>query len=154
MKMPLQEEILEVLKQKLIPELAAIRNEVEAGRERDLRMQADITVIRGRLDEMDKRFDQVDKRFAQVDKRFEEVLGEMRSRFEQVDKRFEQIDKRFEQIEAQMRDIRAEMSEVRNYVFWSHVDPSRAVGTVRESRAGYGTGGRKRPGDPGSGKSG
>lgn len=105
------------MKQKLLPELAEIRAELAGCRERELRMQSDLTVIVGRLDQMDKRFEQVDKRF------------------EQVDKRFEQMDKRFEQMETAMRELKDDLREVRSYVFTTTVTGKASpYGVVREKR--------------------
>jgi hypothetical protein len=52
MKVPLQQEILDVLKQKLLPEVAEIGADI-------IQIKADIKVINGRLDQMDKRFERV-----------------------------------------------------------------------------------------------
>ena len=96
MKVPLQQEILDVLKQKLLPEVAEIKADI-------VQIKADIKVINGRLDQMDKRFEQVDKRF------------------EQVDKRFDEVDRRFDKVDEEMRDLKNDVREVRSYVFTSHL---------------------------------
>ena len=132
MRVPLQQEILELLKQKLLPELEqlgrriakadqdsrerdaqlleAIRTVDMASRERDAvlaaaitSVQADLKVLTGRLDTLEVR---MQERFAEIDKRFE-----------QVDKRFEQIDKRFEQVEQSIRELHADLREVRSLMF-------------------------------------
>ena len=61
MKVPLQQEILDVLRQKLIPDLAAIKADIVGIKADIVEMKADIKVINGRLDQMDKRFDKVDE---------------------------------------------------------------------------------------------
>ena len=99
----LQNEILDFLKQRLLPEIGEIRKDLDAFR---VQTQADFKVINGRLDEMDKRFEQMDKRFEQVDKRFE-----------QVDKRLEQLDKRMDMMTFEMHELKGEMREVRSYAF-------------------------------------
>jgi len=71
MKVPLQQEILDILRQKLVPEIAEIKADM-------VQMKADIRVINGRLDQVDRRFDEVDKRFNQVDQRFDKVDEEIR----------------------------------------------------------------------------
>ncbi|MEI6563196.1 MAG: hypothetical protein WCO42_02680 [bacterium] len=106
----LQNEILDFLKQRLLPEIGEIRKDLDAFR---VQTQADFKVINGRLDEMDKRFEQMDKRFEQVDKRFEQVD----KRFEQVDKRLEQLDKRMDMMTFEMHELKGEMREVRSYAF-------------------------------------
>ena len=125
MKVPLQQEILELLKQKLLPELEqlgrriakadqdsrerdtqlleAIRTVDMASRERDAvlvaaisSVQADLKVLTGRLDTLDVR---------------------MQERFAEIDKRFEQIDRRFEQVEQSIRELHADLREVRSLMF-------------------------------------
>jgi len=54
MKAPLQNEILDVLKQRLLPEIGEIRKDLDAFR---VETQAEFKVIKGRLDEMDRRMD-------------------------------------------------------------------------------------------------
>jgi len=71
MKMPLQQEILDLLRQKLLPEVVEIKSDLQS-------VKADIRIINGRLDQMDKRFEQVDKRFEQMDKRFDDMQQQMR----------------------------------------------------------------------------
>lgn len=82
--MPFQEEVLDILKLKLLPELQEMK---------DWRTQmgAELKVINGRLDRMDERFEQMDKRF------------------EQVDKRFEQVDRKLEELHADLREVRSLM---------------------------------------------
>ena len=125
MKVPLQQEILELLKQKLLPELEqlgrriakadqdsrerdaqlleAIRTVDMASRERDAvlaaaitSVQADLKVLTGRLDTLEVR---------------------MQERFAEIDKRFEQVDKRFEQVEQSIRELHADLREVRSLMF-------------------------------------
>jgi len=106
MKMPLQEEILDILKQRLLPEIAEIKADI-------VQIKADIQVINGRLGQMDARFEQVDKRF------------------EQVDKRFEEVDKRFDKVDEELRDLKNDVREVRSYVFTSHLS-ERTYSAVRD----------------------
>jgi len=54
MKAQLQNEILDVLKQRLLPEIGEIRKDLDAFR---VETQAEFKVIKGRLDEMDRRMD-------------------------------------------------------------------------------------------------
>jgi chromosome segregation ATPase len=125
MKVPLQQEILELLKQKLLPELEllgqriakadqdsrerdaqlleAIRAVDMASRERDAALaaaitsvQADVKVLTGRVDNLDIR---------------------IQERFAEIDKRFEQVDKRFEQVEQSIRELHADLREVRSLMF-------------------------------------
>lgn len=115
-----QKEILDVLKQKMLPELQQLStkiDEVDRGsKDRDaqlaasmVQMQAEMKVINGRLDTFHERFEQVDKRF-------EEVVSEMRSRFGRV--------------EESIRDVHADVREVRSLMF---VGKAEQVGyTVRE----------------------
>jgi len=99
----MQNEILDILKQRLLPEIGEMRKELDAFR---VQAQAEFTVIKGRLDGIDKHLEQVDKRFEQVDKRFE-----------QVDKRLEQLDKRMDMMTFEMHELKGEMREVRSYAF-------------------------------------
>lgn len=94
--MAIQKEILDILKQKFLPEL----QEMKAWR---ADVNAELKVINGRLDAIEKRFEQVDKRFAEMD-----------NRFDLVDKRFDQVQRRIEELHADLR-------EVRSYVFTSKV---------------------------------
>jgi chromosome segregation ATPase len=71
MKVPLQQEILDILKQRLVQELEGIKADL-------VNIKAEIKVITGRLDRIDERFEQVDKHFEQVDKRFDKVDEELR----------------------------------------------------------------------------
>lgn len=92
----IQNEILDFLKQRLLPEIGEIRKDLDSFR---IQTQAEFKVINGRLDEIDKRFEQVDKRF------------------EQVDKRLEQLDKRMDMMTFEMHELKGEMREVRSYAF-------------------------------------
>jgi len=85
----LQNEILDFLKQRLLPEIGEIRKDLDAFR---IQTQADFKVINGRLDEMDKRS-------------------------EQVDKRLEHLDKRMDMMTFEMHELKGEMREVRSYAF-------------------------------------
>lgn len=113
--MPMQEELLDFLKQKVLPEL----QDMKTWR---IEMKAELTVINGRLDGFDKRFEQVDKRF-------EEVLDQMRSRFEQVERRFDRVDKRFEDVDKRfnlqdrrMEELHDDLRELRSYSFRSRFE--------------------------------
>jgi len=112
--MSIQEQMLEVLKQHLLPEIAEIRREQQDARMREIKMSARLDVIDGRLDRMDERFELIDKRFDQIDKRFE-----------QVDKRFEQVDRRFEQVDAAIHELHLDLREVRSYIFVGNMGASR-----------------------------
>ena len=92
----MQNEILDILKQRLLPEIGEMRKELDAFR---VQAQAEFTVIKGRLDGIDKHLEQVDKRF------------------EQVDKRLEQLDKRMDMMTFEMHELKGEMREVRSYAF-------------------------------------
>ena len=71
MRVPLQQEILEILKQKLLPEIAEIKADI-------VQIKADIRVINSRLDQLDKRFDEVDKRFDKVDEETRDLKNDVR----------------------------------------------------------------------------
>jgi chromosome segregation ATPase len=117
--MSIQEQILDVLKKQMLPEIAEIKAEQQEARMREVRMSARLDVIDGRLERMDERFEQIDKRFDEVDKRFE-----------QVDKRFEQVDKRFERVDRAIRELHEDLREVRSYVFVSRIGPPRPEPSV------------------------
>ena len=75
MKAPLQNEILDFLKQRLLPEIGEIRKDLDAFR---VETQAEFKVIKGRLDEMDRRFDQMDRRMDLMTGEIHELKGEVR----------------------------------------------------------------------------
>jgi chromosome segregation ATPase len=122
------EEILEIIKQRLLPEIQEMK-------EFRTEVRAELRVINGRLDVIEKRLDGMDKRFEQVDKRFDQV----NQRFEQIDKRFEQVDLRFlemgrhfEQIERRVSDLHDDLREVRSYAFTSRMHEGAQPYQVRE----------------------
>jgi hypothetical protein len=96
MKAPLQNEVLDFLKQRLLPEIGEIRKDLDAFR---VQTQAEFKVIYAR-------FDEVDRRFALIDQRFD-----------QVDKRMDQLDKRMDLLDRRMDQMTDEMREMRSYVF-------------------------------------
>lgn len=96
MKAPLQNEVLDFLKQRLLPEIGEIRKDLDAFR---IQTQAEFKVIYAR-------FDEVDRRFALIDQRFD-----------QVDKRMDQLDKRMDLLDRRMDQMTDEMREMRSYVF-------------------------------------
>ena len=65
MKVPLQQEILDVIKQRLLPEIADIKADIvqmKVDSETALtQISTEFKVVNGRLDQMDKRFDQMDQ---------------------------------------------------------------------------------------------
>lgn len=103
MKAPLQNEVLDFLKQRLLPEIGEIRKDLDAFR---VQTQAEFKVIYARFDEVDRRFALIDQRFDQIDKRFE-----------QVEKRMDQLDKRMDLLDRRMDQMTDEMREMRSYVF-------------------------------------
>lgn len=66
MKVPLQQEILDVLKQRLLPDISEIKADI-------VQLKADNKVIIGRLDQMDKRFDKVDEEIRELKNDLREV---------------------------------------------------------------------------------
>ena len=96
MKAPLQNEVLDFLKQRLLPEIGEIRKDLDAFR---VQTATEFKIIYGRFDQLDKRMDQLDKRMDQIDKRMD-----------QIDKRMDLLDRRMDQMTDEMR-------EMRSYVF-------------------------------------
>jgi len=124
--MSIQEQILEVLKQQLLPEIAEIKAEQQEARNREIKLSARLDIIDGRLDQIDKRLDQMDKRLDQMDKRLD-----------QMDKRFDQMDERFDRSDRSIRELHEDLREVRSYVFVSKVGlPSRAYQVKEDSQSG------------------
>jgi len=70
-------EIVEFLKQSLLPEISEIKADIAE-------LKGDIKIINGRLDLIDKRFDDVDRRFDEVDKRFEQMHEQMRDMKDEI----------------------------------------------------------------------
>ena len=131
--MSIQEQILEVLKQQLLPEIAEIKAEQQEARNREIKLSARLDIIDGRLDQIDKRLDQMDKRLDQMDKR----LDQMDKRLDQMDKRFDQMDERFDRSDRSIRELHEDLREVRSYVFVSKVGlPSRAYQVKEDSQSG------------------
>ncbi|MEI6787207.1 MAG: hypothetical protein WCL49_01890 [bacterium] len=89
MKAPLQNEVLDFLKQRLLPEIGEIRKDLDAFR---VQTQAEFKVVYGRFDQLERRMDQIDKRM------------------DQLDKRMDLLDRRMDQMTDEMR-------EMRSYVF-------------------------------------
>jgi len=98
--MPIQEQILEVLKKQLLPEIAEIKAEQQEAKNREIKMGARLDIIEGRLDQMDKRFDQMDDRFDNITK-------EIRSNSTETNRK--------------IRELHEDLREVRSYVFVSKV---------------------------------
>jgi hypothetical protein len=75
MKAPLQNEVLDFLKQRLLPEIGEIRKDLDAFR---VQTQAEFKVVYGRFDQTDRRMDQLDKRMDLLDRRMDQMTDEMR----------------------------------------------------------------------------
>lgn len=69
--MSVPSEIVEFIKQSLLPEISEIKTEIVG-------LRSEIKVIKGRLDLMDKRFDEVDKRFDQMHEQMRDMKDEIR----------------------------------------------------------------------------
>ena len=102
--MSVSSEIMEFMKQTLLPEITEIKTELTEFklemREELAEIKAEIKVINGRLDLMDQRFDDVGKRF------------------DGMSQRFDGLGQRFDQAQVQMTDTKNEVREIRSYV-WS-----------------------------------
>jgi chaperonin cofactor prefoldin len=133
--MSLKEELVEVIKALVLPEIAELKQDVT-------QIKTDIRLINGRLDLMDHRLDLMDQRFDQVDQRFGDMKADINQRFgdmkSDMDKRFDAVDRRFNSLEDGQESLRRDVAEVRSYVWTSGLDAmAKSTALIRENGAKY-----------------